>query len=93
MSLLIIVVDVLGVLVDAAEIKDVSDAEKVFEYLYICRVQIDLVVVGTDDDLYSSVVFPADLCYIFQVFKLFVPNYFQVFFVLSVSVIFLSFFW
>ena len=59
----IIIVDVFRVFVDTGEIKYIPFSEEALQCLYVGRVYVDLQVVGTDNDFYIGIMFPANPLY------------------------------
>ena len=66
MTRFIIIVDVFRVFVDTGEIKYIPFSEEALQCLYVGRVYVDLQVVGTDNDFYIGIMFPANPLYFLQ---------------------------
>lgn len=71
MTRFIIIVDVFRVFVDTGEIKYIPFSEEALQCLYVGRVYVDLQVVGTDNDFYIGIMFPANPLYFLQQADLF----------------------
>ena len=76
MTRFIIIVDVFRVFVDTGEIKYIPFSEEALQCLYVGRVYVDLQVVGTDNDFYIGIMFPANPLYFLQQIDLLFPEHF-----------------
>lgn len=87
MTRFIIIVDVFRVFVDTGEIKYIPFSEEALQCLYVGRVYVDLQVVGTDNDFYIGIMFPANPLYFLQQIDLLFPEHLGGFPVFPVSLI------
>ena len=93
MTRFIIIVDVFRVFVDTGEIKYIPFSEEALQCLYVGRVYVDLQVVGTDNDFYIGIMFPANPLYFLQQIDLLFPEHLGGFPVFPVSIILLFSLW